>query len=500
MLKKLLLLVFIISCRNILFAQEVSLFKQFYGHYDFTMIGNTLNLQANGPNVDCEILTQSSADLNLNTNEKIVAAYLYWAGNGLKDEMDLNVKLNNIPLTSQRTFNEIYGDESNRSGYYSAFTDVTDLIKRTGNGNYLFSDFDRTKIIPQYCKGFVNFGGWAIIIVFENPSLPKNTVTIYDGFKGILTSSSIEFNLEGFKVTDTKDSKIGFLVWEGDIMSANESLKINNQVVSNEINPPGNPFNSTNSFTNRTDLWNMDLDYFMLEDYISEGDSSLNIKIATSQDIVFVNAVALTIGSLLPDATILLNKIEFPCFSRTIEVNYTVFNTEAEHILIKDTPIAFYVNNELVGTDKTKTDIQIGENKSQTTTLVIPVKHGMKFDIKAVIDDDGTGKGRIFEINENNNTNNISADLLKDCSLPKGVSPNNDGINDVLDLSYIDITELKIFNRNGTMVYNHGEGYTNQWHGQNKNGKQLPTGTYFYVIKTKFDTYSSYVYLMNESK
>ncbi|MBB1139724.1 gliding motility-associated C-terminal domain-containing protein [Myroides sp. WP-1] len=69
-----------------------------------------------------------------------------------------------------------------------------------------------------------------------------------------------------------------------------------------------------------------------------------------------------------------------------------------------------------------------------------------------------------------------------DCTLPKGFSPNDDGQNDSFDLSNYGISSIKIFNRNGTEVYSHGKGYTNQWTGKDKNGKKLPPGTYFYTV------------------
>ncbi|TDS50959.1 choice-of-anchor J domain-containing protein [Myroides indicus] len=70
----------------------------------------------------------------------------------------------------------------------------------------------------------------------------------------------------------------------------------------------------------------------------------------------------------------------------------------------------------------------------------------------------------------------------EDCPIPRGISPNNDGLNDVFDLTPHGVESIKIYNRWGTEVYSHGAGYTTQWHGQSKNGKQLPDGTYYYVI------------------
>lgn len=69
-----------------------------------------------------------------------------------------------------------------------------------------------------------------------------------------------------------------------------------------------------------------------------------------------------------------------------------------------------------------------------------------------------------------------------DCPIPRGISPNGDGLNDRLDLSVHGVASIKIFNRYGIEVYSHGMGYVDQWKGQDKNGNLLPDGTYYYVI------------------
>jgi len=72
------------------------------------------------------------------------------------------------------------------------------------------------------------------------------------------------------------------------------------------------------------------------------------------------------------------------------------------------------------------------------------------------------------------------------CDIPRGISPNGDGSNDNLDLYGYSIKDITIFNRYGKKVYSHGEGYTNNWHGQDTSNNELPDGTYFYMI-TKSD-------------
>jgi len=63
-------------------------------------------------------------------------------------------------------------------------------------------------------------------------------------------------------------------------------------------------------------------------------------------------------------------------------------------------------------------------------------------------------------------------------------TPNNDGVNDVWNIlglfAYTDAT-IDVYNRYGKLLY-HSLGYTSPWNGT-YDGKTLPSGTYYYVIK-----------------
>ena len=73
---------------------------------------------------------------------------------------------------------------------------------------------------------------------------------------------------------------------------------------------------------------------------------------------------------------------------------------------------------------------------------------------------------------------------IVDCEIPKGISPNGDGLNDFWDLRAFEVYDLKIYNRYGREVFSYGKGYTIQWMGQSTNGKLLPDGTYWFVFNS----------------
>ena len=93
----------------------------------------------------------------------------------------------------------------------------------------------------------------------------------------------------------------------------------------------------------------------------------------------------------------------------------------------------------------------------------------------------------------------ISEDVIvESCTIQKGISPNNDGLNDNFDLSGYNVSKLEIFNRYGTVVYSKS-GYEDEWYGQSDNGNELPDGTYYYVIDFSDDeTKTGWIYINRE--
>ena len=580
-----------------IFGQDISLFQQFNGRYDFVFIGNTLNPIENSFQTTVSVLTSSSAQLSLNSNDQIEKAYLYWAGCG---PVDFDVKLNGQPIRPDRTFILQRLVSNLVFDYFSAFKEVTDQVQATGNGNYTLSDLDVSASIDFHSQRSTNFAGWAIIVIYKNQNLSLNQLNVYDGMQAV--PDEVNITLNSLNVIDNNDAKIGFLAWEGDSgIAVNETLRINGTPIGNPpLNPVNNAFNGTNSLTNSNVLYNMDLDVYPIQNNISIGDTSAQIQLTSSQDFVMINAIVTKLNSQLPDAMIGINSIDKQCDSRSIIAHYKVINPNSTAVLPSNTPISIYANNVYLRTIYTQTNIPIDGNESGQVTVVIPNSIPTIFDLKLVVDDIGNGTGIVAEINEINNKYVTPVELsvsplfnivpnLESCNLgnSKGVfnfsdyetlvkinssdavsffesqvnaennvnpilntinyialntpkiiyirldneggcysitsfvlttkncppvvnnfvSPDNDGYNDTFHIEGLkDIFlnhKISIYNRWGKLVWT-GNNNSNEWDGFANNGllideKQIPSGTYYYVIELNDAEYNEpltgYLYL-----
>lgn len=404
-------------------SQNISLYSQYNGRYDFTFIGNTLNTAENGTGAPCTITTGSSDNLNLTLSDTVEGAYLYWAGSGTGD---FDVKLNAATITAARQFNII--QTTSGRPFFSAFADVTTLVQATGNGSYTLSELDLTSVIPEYCSNGTNFGGWAMVIVYKNSALPLNQLNVYDGLQFV--PSAIDITLNSLNVIDNQDAKIGFVAWEGDrSIAVNETLRINGNIISNPpLNPANNAFNGTNSFTGSTTLYNMDLDVYNIQNNINIGDVSATIQLTSNQDFVMVNAIVTKLNSQLPDATVKTDSIKRACNSRIITIDYTVSNFNSTNFLPSGTYTTVYADGIAVGTAQTTEDIPIGESRNYQITVVIPDTVSPVFTLEFRVDNNN-GIASVTETNENNNifSQEVALWLSPEYNAPLNITECNEG-------------------------------------------------------------------------
>lgn len=80
----------------------------------------------------------------------------------------------------------------------------------------------------------------------------------------------------------------------------------------------------------------------------------------------------------------------------------------------------------------------------------------------------------------------VTVDLPSALTIPNVFTPNNDGVNDYFTLQTTSVSEITctIFDRWGVKMYDvKSETGNISWDGKNLSGKEVPEGTYFYILK-----------------
>ncbi|WP_143959442.1 DUF7507 domain-containing protein [Litoribacter populi] len=260
---------------------------------DFTMIGNT-NLQTKDPDatnnnssmvyvdIDDDPNTFNSSSATLTFSEEngadpscseIVFAGLYWTGRataGPESPMTFEVTKDGVTKTLNKrevkfkhaqgdyqtitaTPDKIYFPESSESLMYSAYAEVTDLVKEHGLGEYFLADMALAEGTDEQV-GF--YGGWGMVIVYQNSKMNWRDVTVFDGHAYVTGSQVLEYQIpiEGFQTAQNGDVhiKLGVMAGEGDMDLDGNYLEIEKGLnsgefirLSHEGNNPDNFFNSS---------------------------------------------------------------------------------------------------------------------------------------------------------------------------------------------------------------------------------------------------------------
>ncbi len=443
-----------------------TLYQQFNGPYDYTIIGNTHNPYDNylqPPPWPPIMLSSSSASLSLNSSQTIVGAYLIWAGIG--DGIGTTVTLNGTSITPDyiNYINTSLFPWWNPYPYFSAVKDITNYVQNYGNGIYQISNFDLSSLLFQYAFSGTQYAGWNIVVVYSNPTLPNKQLNIYDGYRFVVGNgiNTITLPINNLNITNTLGAKMTYIVYNGSPnYYTNETAKLNGQSLSNAQNPVLNPFNGTNSFTGSNTSWNMDVDTYDISNMISVGNTSATFSMS-SGSYRMISTIITSIQSELPDATISLDSItgQDICQNHDLTLDYTVYNVNSNDTLLAGTPISVYANNNvLLSTVTLPSNILIGDSLSLSTLVTIPNSISSPFSLSMVVNQNSTQLGVYPESNFANNTSNDSTISLTEIVYPDFgiVGPFCQGTNYTLpsvSLNNVDGNWTVPFNNQSTTTY-----------------------------------------------
>ena len=284
----------------------LTLFQEFHGNVDYVVTGNTLRTSDN--NTDpCAVASTSSATLvsSIPATATIRRAYLYWAHSA--------TSFDDTVTFEGQTVNADLGYSAQSDTYFSYRSDVTSIVAGIPDPNTNTYDFaDLTIDTTTSCASQGVLGGWSLIIIYNEDSLPASSINLYQGFQR-LRNASTSFTLDSFYAIAGTGAKATFLSWEGDdtLAGASESLSITNEssttfILSGDGGQTGNnAYNSTiyddtqAPIYNASNIYGVDLDTYGISSYISPGDTEVTANVSVANDAVFFNAVLLRVESNL---------------------------------------------------------------------------------------------------------------------------------------------------------------------------------------------------------
>jgi len=228
-----------------------------------TNLGKFKDQPYNGPDVnnqsdmvfididnDASTFNSSSANFTTDACNKIVYAGLYW---GTKIPSDINISSRNevkfkVPGGA---YQDLVADVQLDRMYYK---DVTSIATSSTNisGDYFVANVNTKEALASESDSN-NSAGWALVIVYEDPSKPRKYISTFDGFSRVNGSNpEVDFSYTGFKTPPLGpvEGRIGVVAMEGDLKWTGDKMQFKSDAnasfttLSDAENPANNFFNS----------------------------------------------------------------------------------------------------------------------------------------------------------------------------------------------------------------------------------------------------------------
>lgn len=204
---------------------------------------------------DAATFDSGSALLTLPAGAGVRFAGLYWGANRGGSSEDPGVD----PIDASKS-NQVLLDTPAAGGYtpvsasvfdlgslapaydfYGAFADVTELIASGGSGGYTVANL-------QSGTGESRHGGWALVVVFEDPASPTRNVTVFDGLVyADGGTGATDIPVAGFLTPPVGPvgTRLGAIAYDGEPGATGDGIKLEGSTVGDALNPGADFFNSS---------------------------------------------------------------------------------------------------------------------------------------------------------------------------------------------------------------------------------------------------------------
>jgi clumping factor A len=270
---------------------------------------------------------RSSAVLKLPAGALVTHAYLYWGARRTTGTADAGVQLDRpggfgqsvaavSSYTARVVVPNVLGQLTEQPGIvYQSVADVTALVLANGSGAYRVSGVE-VDAFPN-ANNEVLFAGWSLVVLYQLASEPPRNLAVFDGLDLVAQNTPSNVSLSGFLVPNAGfDAKLGALAYEGDQSWSGDSLRFGGSQLTDGQNPADNFFNGTRSWLGSpvsvagdlpqlagtgSTMAGMDLDVVDVTQRVTAGQTRVDLRAESTQDVYYLGAFVTSISTFRPD-------------------------------------------------------------------------------------------------------------------------------------------------------------------------------------------------------
>ncbi|MFB9055617.1 gliding motility-associated C-terminal domain-containing protein [Mariniflexile ostreae] len=214
--------------------------------------------------------------------------------------------------------NDIYYPSGTDNDIFSGYTEVTDYVKTNGIGDYYVADI---ALREGNGSNIGYFGGWGMVVVYENSKMNWRDITIFDGHGFVDNNGVRDFELpvSGFNTAQNGNVnvKLGIMAGEGDNYYGGDYFNIRNAAntqwvpLSHSGNTANNFFNSSiitgnnTRFPNLINNTGLDINMFEIDNtnnaIIGNNQTSTTFQYGTSTDTYAIFNIVFSADAYVPE-------------------------------------------------------------------------------------------------------------------------------------------------------------------------------------------------------
>ncbi|MCX4762253.1 DUF3344 domain-containing protein [Streptomyces sp. NBC_01275] len=263
---------------------------------------------------DPNTYNSSQAEVRLPGGAQVTYARLYWGGN-------LRVGEQKPPEDNGRVLiaepggqykevlaDTLVGHRVNQSAdAFQASADVTGLVRSSGQGLYTVAQIN----VAMGRSTAGAWGGWTLVVVYENPAEPLRDLSLWDGFGPLGAGAGHELRLRELDIPQGAYGRVGLVAYDGDCGRSGDSLTLSSDsgaasTLTNAVNPADDVLNSTISEPGEApaarvpayvNTLGYDSDVFDLGEGLRRGGDQLTVRLVSHRDAAWAGALFVAVDT-----------------------------------------------------------------------------------------------------------------------------------------------------------------------------------------------------------